>query len=98
MLRQLGTRRWLVGGLLIGLLLVLIVACSDGGSDGQTIDAQALLQDRCTECHGLDRVTSQSKTAEEWQQTVDTMIARGAELNAEETEVLVAYLAEEYGQ
>lgn len=104
MLRQLGTRGWVVGIALMGLLLGFVAACegeqtpSDSGSGDQNVEAQALLQERCTQCHGLDRVTSQSKTAAEWQQTVDSMVARGAQLNAEETEVLVAYLAEAYGQ
>jgi hypothetical protein len=60
------------------------------------IDAEALLQDRCTACHNLDRVESASKTAEGWETTVNRMVDYGTVLTAEELEALVQYLAEMY--
>jgi cytochrome c5 len=60
-------------------------------------DGAALLEERCTVCHGLDRTTSARKTREEWEQTVVRMVGKGAELNEEEQEILIAYLAETYG-
>jgi len=60
-------------------------------------DGAALLEERCTVCHGLDRTTSARKTREQWEQTVARMVGKGAELNAEEQEILIAYLAETYG-
>ncbi|HOU14623.1 MAG TPA: hypothetical protein PKZ84_16070 [Anaerolineae bacterium] len=60
------------------------------------IDAAALLQARCTDCHGLNKVTSARYTLEQWQQSVARMVQKGARLNAEEQEALVAYLAETY--
>jgi cytochrome c5 len=60
-------------------------------------DGAALLEERCTVCHGLDRTTSAQKTREEWEQTVVRMVGKGAELNEEEQEILIAYLAETYG-
>jgi mono/diheme cytochrome c family protein len=85
-----------------GVVLVILVlaACGGQSSDmggGETMDGEALLQDRCTQCHGLDRITSASKTQEEWQANVERMVQKGAELNDQEIEVLVAYLAETYG-
>jgi len=62
------------------------------------LDGQALLEGRCAECHTLDRVTSSEKNREEWVQTVDRMIDRGAELNASEREILIDYLVENYGE
>jgi transposase-like protein len=62
-----------------------------------SINAEALLEDRCTECHGLDRTTQASKLRDEWDQTVVRMIDHGAELNDEERTVLVDYLAQTYG-
>jgi cytochrome c5 len=58
---------------------------------------QALLEERCTSCHGLDRTTSQTKTREEWEQTVTRMVQKGAELNDQEMTTLIDYLAETYG-
>jgi cytochrome c5 len=59
-------------------------------------DGAALLEERCTVCHGLDRTTSARKTREEWEQTVVRMVGKGAELNEEEQEILIAYLTETY--
>jgi cytochrome c5 len=60
-------------------------------------DGAALLEERCTVCHGLDRTTSARKTREQWEQTVVRMVSKGAELNEEEQEILIAYLTETYG-
>jgi hypothetical protein len=81
-------KRWMMVAL---LLVILLAACGGGGTRGQ-----ALLEDRCTGCHSLDRVTSANKTVEQWGATVDRMIVRGAELTDAERDVLVEYLAKEY--
>jgi mono/diheme cytochrome c family protein len=60
-------------------------------------DGEALLQERCTSCHGLDRTTSATKTREEWEKTVTRMVQKGAELNEQEMSILIDYLAETYG-
>lgn len=60
------------------------------------LDGAALLQERCTVCHNLDRVKSASKTKDQWLATVDRMISKGAKLNDAEKAVLVDYLAKTY--
>jgi hypothetical protein len=62
-----------------------------------SIDSEALLQQRCTACHNLDRVTNKTWSLEQWERTVSDMINKGARLNAEEKDALVKYLAENYG-
>jgi hypothetical protein len=62
------------------------------------LDGQVLLQERCATCHGLERIAGASKSREEWEVTVDRMIDKGAELSAEERDVLVGYLTETYGE
>lgn len=84
----------LVGGLIAG--------CGQQPTEvpeaqGPTLSGLALLNDRCTECHTLERVDSASMAREQWSATVEDMIGRGAELNDREKEVLVDYLAETYG-
>jgi len=59
-------------------------------------DGATLLQERCTACHTLERVESARKAPEEWEQTVDRMVRRGAQLTEAERVVLVEYLAEHY--
>ncbi|MCU0519538.1 MAG: hypothetical protein MUF84_02440 [Anaerolineae bacterium] len=95
--------RYGLAALVIGLA-VFAVGCGgdeaavDGGAAGvDTPAGQALLEDRCTQCHTLDRVTSESKTAAEWQQIVGSMVSKGAQLSSAEVDTLVAYLAEMYG-
>jgi hypothetical protein len=62
-----------------------------------SIDGEALLEDRCSGCHALSRVTTASKSRDEWQENVVRMVNIGAELNEEEQAILVDYLAQTYG-
>ena len=59
--------------------------------------AEVLLEERCAECHGLDRVERAQKSGEEWATTVDRMVGYGAELSQAERTVLLDYLVETYG-
>lgn len=61
------------------------------------LGGEELLQDRCTQCHGLDRVRTQAKTLDEWEHEVAEMRELGAQLTDAEAQVLVEYLAETYG-
>jgi len=61
-----------------------------------TLDGQTLLQERCTVCHSLDRVASKHKTADQWKATVERMVGKDAQLNAQEQQTLIDYLAQTY--
>ncbi len=54
--------------------------------------AKTLIQNTCTECHGLDMVVSSNMSPDEWKSTLDQMIKRGATLNKDEREVVLEYL------
>ena len=97
-----GTQKWLAVLLVVSFALTLVMACGGGAGvpadDVELVaDGKSLLVGPCTQCHNLERSTSTSKTRDEWLATVDRMIGKGAAINAEEKEVLVEYLAEEYG-
>ena len=62
-----------------------------------SIDAEALLQERCTVCHSLRQTEAARYTREQWDDTVTRMVDRGAELGDEEKSVLIDYLAQTYG-
>jgi len=47
----------------------------------------------CSTCHGLDVVTGQRLTAEEWNNVVQTMSAKGAAATPEELKLIQSYLA-----
>ena len=66
------------------------VAPASGGN------GEALMNERCTKCHSLDRVTSAKKSAADWETTVSRMVGKGAKLTSEEQQVLVDYLAKTY--
>jgi competence protein ComEA len=62
------------------------------------MDGATLLNQRCTRCHTLTRVTTAKHTADQWTQIVSNMVRRGANLNSDEQKALVDYLAKTYGQ
>lgn len=55
------------------------------------------MESACGECHGFDRITSQSLTAEQWQSTLREMTENGASLNPEDLDPVVAYLTKNFG-
>lgn len=63
-----------------------------------TTSEQALVQERCTGCHSLDRVTSARKTRAEWAETVARMVSKGARLNTTEQNTVIEYLSKTYGR
>jgi len=60
-------------------------------------EGQVLLEERCTACHGLDRVEQAQKSREAWVTTVDRMVGYGVQLSESERTVLLDYLVETYG-
>jgi hypothetical protein len=54
------------------------------------------MQARCSGCHSTNKITSAKKTVDEWGATLDRMVIKGAQLNAEEQQILIDYLAENY--
>lgn len=66
-------------------------------SSGSTsLDGKSILEAKCQSCHGLAVVYGQQQGADGWTQIVDSMIARGAVLTADERTALIAYLAATY--
>ena len=86
--------------LLMAMTVVWLGACAAAPESNETemetmVDGDALLQASCTKCHNLDRVKSKQWDRERWEQVVDGMIQKGAEVANKEA--LVDYLAETYG-
>lgn len=59
--------------------------------------AKKVLQLRCTVCHSLERVASGRKTATSWSNTIKVMVVNGATLETGDADVLVPYLAANFG-
>jgi competence protein ComEA len=79
--------------LLAGVLLAL-PAPAQNLPDGPGKD---LFANVCSTCHGLEIATSQKKSRTDWQSTVDSMVAKGAEASKEQVEAIVSYLARNFG-
>lgn len=97
-------KKHLQGALLALIALALfLVACSSGLSGGSTtqetaLDGANLLQERCTICHPLSRVTAKHLSSDEWKSVVDSMVKRGASLTSDEQTILIDYLAANLGK
>ena len=76
-----------------GLVLVVFLAMFSLSTPGFSApDGKVVMESRCGDCHGLDRITSKTKDRAAWQSTVNRMIGKGAALNAEEKAALIDYL------
>jgi mono/diheme cytochrome c family protein len=51
----------------------------------------------CGACHSVETVTSQRRTRAKWQESITSMIARGAKGTDEEFSLILNYLAAQYG-
>jgi cytochrome c5 len=83
----------------MALLLVLsliLAACAGAKEAPADLDGKALVEERCTKCHDLQRVISAKKSRDGWQSTVERMIGKGAELNDAEKAAVVDYTTEAY--
>lgn len=84
--------------MMLGIVLTLLVVftgCSKKSTDNGdgTLDGEPLVQERCASCHGLDRVYDADKNKEGWEESVDRMIEKGAQLSEAERPAVIEYLS-----
>jgi cytochrome c5 len=87
----------------IGYAVFLLVAC--GHAYGQAAGANALpagdgkevVAKACTQCHGLGLIVAMRDGRVGWQEMVDNMILRGAQVRPDEAKVTIDYLFENFG-
>jgi len=60
-------------------------------------DGKAIVMENCQVCHKLTNITKAHKNLDDWKDTVQTMIDRGANVPAEQIDTLVQYLAKNFG-
>ncbi|MFN2302117.1 MAG: hypothetical protein ACK2TV_00140, partial [Anaerolineales bacterium] len=56
------------------------------------VDVEALITERCGDCHSADRVFQQNYSEEQWSQVFDDMIQKGANVNEEEKGIMIDWL------
>jgi mono/diheme cytochrome c family protein len=76
------------------VLLDYLVANYGVNNDAET---KKLLADTCGSCHGLDLLDGLNLKKDEWNDVVNRMVAKGADLTEKQTPVIVDYLARFYG-
>jgi len=57
-----------------------------------------LVQAKCTLCHDLGNITRIRQSREGWEDTLKTMIRRGAPISPAEQDIILEYLAKHYGK
>jgi mono/diheme cytochrome c family protein len=60
-------------------------------------DGKAIATENCQACHKLTNLTKAHKNLDDWKETVQTMIDRGANVPPEKVDILVQYLAKNFG-
>lgn len=59
---------------------------------GDVEDVEALIVDRCSQCHDADRVFRANKTESEWDDTIERMVDYGANVNEDEKAQMIEWL------
>ncbi len=91
--------------LALGLVGSFYVGVTRGSSGPALQSSQASQEQRgeealgqgCTQCHRLGPIMIQRKTAEQWRDTIYSMISRGAQVMPDEIDPLTVYLAARFG-
>ena len=60
-------------------------------------EGKELVTSLCVGCHSLGSVVSNGKSEEQWRDTINNMISRGAQIFDDEAETILIYLARHYG-
>lgn len=83
--------KWSAAAAALALAWVLAQGLPEG-------EGKALVEQRCSVCHGLEVITGNRLSAAEWDAVVASMIGNGAQLDDAERKVVVAYLAAHFGK
>jgi len=83
--------RWLCTLILVAFVVVFATAACG------TPSGEKLVDDKCTGCHTWTVIGVSSKTAHEWRNTVYRMENIGADVDEDEVDAIVEYLATNFG-
>jgi cytochrome c oxidase cbb3-type subunit 3 len=77
-------------------LRVLVFLLAVGAASPQDA-SRAAFQKVCGACHSLESAVSPRRSREQWQETINAMVARGAKGTAEDFATILNYLSSHYG-
>jgi competence ComEA-like helix-hairpin-helix protein len=87
-------------------LVAVFLAVGLGSASAQTTPSASAMPDgtgkpivqrACSACHAVTVVTSKHASQKEWDQVVNQMVSRGADLTDDEIDTVIEYLAKNYG-
>jgi hypothetical protein len=81
--------------LIFGVAIIIPVALSaDQWTDMLPKgDGQQETKELCGNCHNLQKIVQSRKTPQEWERSVNDMLARGAQIFPDEAEKITKYLS-----
>ena len=71
---------------------------SQGGSALPDEPGREILVGNCSACHSLELPLNMRQSEAEWNVTINTMVAYGAQITPQEQEILVKYAANHFGR
>ena len=83
---------------MLALLFAAAAAVAISGQQSAPEPSKANFERLCGTCHEPERGTSSRRTREQWLQTVNQMVARGAQGTDDELMAVVEYLTREHGR
>ena len=86
-----------VGGFMLHAQVPVEVGRRDWTKSLPDGEGKGLVLGTCTQCHSLNPVVFQRKTAAQWEHTVQDMSMRGAQIRPDELAPITAYLARHFG-
>jgi cytochrome c5 len=84
---------WVVLTLVVAGALAAQTQPSSSNDDDK---GKALVQSKCTKCHGLEEVEAANLDKASWKDTIEFMRTKGADLKDDEVNVIVNYLVKTY--
>lgn len=81
----------------LSLILILFVFSSATNAADNPDNSKSLYESSCTQCHGLHMIEKTRNGRSGWEDTVHKMVIAGAQLNADEMELVIDYLFQHYG-
>jgi mono/diheme cytochrome c family protein len=77
---------------------VLAFAAAERNEARARDHGRELVEDVCTYCHNLDRLSGKELSREEWRGLTKGMISEGPPVTDEELSLILDYLAKNYGK
>lgn len=94
-------KKWqMILGIVMIVLLLTVVSCGPAATPVPTATedtrGKTIMETKCSTCHGLAQIQTAKYDRASWEAVVVRMVAKGAQLNAEEQQLVIDYLAKTY--